>query len=220
MDRLIYGECLITIINGGNMYTYALGIRQLVAHLIQLKRNNARASLHRSIVIGIVAELKMQISVHDRFIGFIDNQVQHMQLFRIIAVVYLVDDVDMVIRQPYVIHINVVVPDAVGLVGRHAIDVLGQDILNVLQLRIVLIAGQLLVQGSEVNKGTLVIYYLIVVYVGGVSRIQEASFVQLEIIILPFHDPDCAYRKEQVFTAIGFILQARLEAECCGQGAA
>ena len=91
MDRLIYGECLITIINGGNMYTYALGILQLVAHLIQLKRNNARASLHRSIVIGIVAELKMQISVHDRFIGFIDNQVQHMQLFRIIAVVYLGD---------------------------------------------------------------------------------------------------------------------------------
>ena len=111
-----------------------------------------------------------------------------MLLVGISAVIQLVLDVQVVVCNPHVGYIDAVIADAVGLFGRHEIDVFCEDILYMVDLGIVVVSVYLLVQQVEVHESALALYQCIVVYPSGVAGKHFGSFVQCEVIVFSIDD--------------------------------
>ena len=207
----VYSEILYASIQGIDLYTQSFIGRELVAHSVQLEGDNAASALQRGVIIGIMAERQVQVAIVRNVPSLVDDQVQHVLFVHVVAMIELVHNINMVLRQPDIFHIDAVVSDAVRLVRWHPINVFRQDVFNVLQLCVVFIAGQLLLQQAEVDKGALLILHGIAMDSRRVRRIKAAPVIQLHVIVLPFHHLDRAYGEQQIFVSIAIVIQAGLQ---------
>ncbi len=78
-----------------------------------------------SVIIGVLTKFERDVSLFVVLAvgSLVHHEVQHVLLSGFSAVIQLVLDVQVVVCNPHVGYIDAVIADAVGLFGRHEIDV-------------------------------------------------------------------------------------------------
>ena len=182
---------------------------------VELVGHDGRTGYQRRIFVGVVAELQCEVVriVIPVCRGFVDDQAEHVFLLRILAAHELAFDVQIVFPcEPHLCDVDAVVADAVFLLGRHVIDVFGQNVLYPADFGIIVIAGHLFGQFVKEHESPLTVRSLVAAEAAHVAGEKLAVVVEqhVEVAFILAQGLYGPYGEEG---SIVIVVQTRLE---CG----